>query len=101
MFLQCLSKSRAEPRNRCGGWSRGGKRLDGVDVRLVGRVSALVDNGSPIILGSRGRHHGTPFEVTGRLQVQYGRGTWNEWFISFADGTSGWLADAQGQPPGS
>jgi hypothetical protein len=69
----------------------------GIDVRLVGKVSAIVDNGSPVILGSRGRHRGVPFEVGGRLQVQYGRGTWNEWFIEFADGTTGWLADAQGQ----
>ena len=68
-----------------------------VDIKLVGQVSALVDNGSPIILGSRGRHHGLPFEVTGRLQVTYSRGTWNEWFVEFADGTTGWLADAQGQ----
>lgn len=69
----------------------------GVNIRLVGKVSALVDNGSPIILGSRGRHHGVPFEVAGRLQVTYSRGTWNEWFVNFADGTAGWLADAQGQ----
>jgi len=69
----------------------------GVDIRLVGKVSALVDNGSPIILGSRGRHKGTPFEVAGRLQVSYSHGTWNEWFVNFADGTSGWLVDAQGQ----
>ncbi|MEX1368745.1 MAG: DUF4178 domain-containing protein [Nannocystaceae bacterium] len=69
----------------------------GVDVKLIGKVSALVDNGSPIILGSRGRFGGAPFEVVGRLQVRYGRGTWNEWFINFADGTIGWLPDAQGQ----
>lgn len=69
----------------------------GVDLRLVGKVSAIVDNGSPIILGSRGRYHGLPFEVAGRLQVSYSRGTWNEWFLTFADGTVGWLADAQGQ----
>lgn len=69
----------------------------GVDIKLVGKVSALIDNGSPIILGSRGRHSGTPFEVAGRLQVSYSRGTWNEWFINFADGTMGWLVDAQGQ----
>ena len=69
----------------------------GVDIRLVGKVSAIVDNGSPIILGARGRHRGAPFEVAGRLQVSYARGTWNEWFITFADGTVGWLTDAQGQ----
>jgi hypothetical protein len=60
-------------------------------------VSAIVDNGSPILLGSRGRWGGVPFEVVGRLQVTYSRGTWNEWFVNFADGTVGWLADAQGQ----
>jgi Domain of unknown function (DUF4178) len=69
----------------------------GLDLQLVGKVSALVDNGSPVLLGSHGRHRGVPFEVAGRLQVSYGRGAWNEWFISFADGTVGWLADALGQ----
>ena len=69
----------------------------GVDIKLIGQVSALVDNGSPIILGSRGRFKGTPFEVSGRLQVEHGRGSWNEWFVNFADGNSGWLADAMGQ----
>ncbi|MBL4684130.1 MAG: DUF4178 domain-containing protein [Nannocystaceae bacterium] len=69
----------------------------GVDIKLVGKVSAIIDNGSPIILDSRGRFHGTPFSVSGRLQVQYGRGTWNEWYVEMGDGTVGWLTDAQGQ----
>ena len=41
---------------------------DGVDIALVGKVSALVDNGSPVLLGSRGRWRGVPFEIIGRLQ---------------------------------
>lgn len=69
----------------------------GVDLRLVGKVSAIVDNGSPILLGSRGRHRQIPFEVSGRLQIGYGRGAWNEWFLTFADGGVGWLADALGR----
>lgn len=69
----------------------------GVDVNLLGKVSALVDNGTPVLLHSRGRFDGVPFTVDGRLQVQYERGIWNEWYLSFADGTIGWLADAQGQ----
>lgn len=69
----------------------------GVDINLIGQVSAIVDTGSPILLGSRGRWHGTPFEVVGRLQVTYDRGTWSEWFVEFADNTTGWLADFQGQ----
>lgn len=69
----------------------------GVDVRLIGKVSAIIDNGSPILLHSQGKFEGVPFVLEGRLQVQYQRGTWNEWLASFADGTIGWLADAQGQ----
>lgn len=69
----------------------------GVDIELIGKVSAITDNGSPIILNAKGTYDGIPFVIDGRLQVQYERGTWNEWFINFADGTIGWLADAQGQ----
>jgi hypothetical protein len=69
----------------------------GVDIELIGKVSAIIDNGSPILLNSKGKYDGRPFVVEGRLQVQYERGTWNEWFLSFADGRTGWLADAQGQ----
>ncbi|NVB43363.1 DUF4178 domain-containing protein [Pseudenhygromyxa sp. WMMC2535] len=69
----------------------------GVDVELIGKVSALIDNGSPILLHAKGRFDGMPFTVDGRLQVGYARGTWNEWLLAFADGTIGWLVDAQGQ----
>jgi ribosomal protein S27E len=77
----------------------------GVDLKLIGKVSALLDNGSPILLDSRGKLlpdppgpnvAALPFEVVGRLQLRHGRGTWNEWFLNFSDGTVGWLADAQG-----
>jgi hypothetical protein len=69
----------------------------GVDVSLIGKVSALIDNGSPILLHSSGRFDNLPFVVSGRLQVSYDRGTWNEWFLEHADGTIGWLSDAQNQ----
>jgi ribosomal protein S27E len=78
----------------------------GVNVELIGKVSALIDNGSPILLHAKGKFSerpsgpggdNIPFVVSGRLQVQYERGTWNEWFLEFADGTIGWLSDAQNQ----
>jgi hypothetical protein len=65
-------------------------------AKLIGKVSAITDNGSPILLGSRGRYKGVDFALSGRLQVSHARGTWNEWQASFADGRIGWLADAQG-----
>lgn len=69
----------------------------GFDIQLVGQVSAIVDSGSPILLGGRGRYRGVPFEIAGRLQVAYARGTWSEWYVEFADRGLGWLVDAQGQ----
>lgn len=69
----------------------------GVDVKLIGKVSALLDTGSPVLLNSSGNYRGLPFTLVGRLQLRYARGTWNEWFVAFADGTVGWLADASGQ----
>lgn len=67
----------------------------GVDVRLLGKVSALVDDGSPVLLGARGSFGGLGFEIAGRLQLRYGRGAWSEWYLLLADG-AGWLADFQG-----
>ncbi len=69
----------------------------GVDISLIGKVSAVIDTGSPILLNSEGNFGGLNFRLEGRLQVRYARGTWNEWFVTFADGTVGWLSDAQGQ----
>ncbi|MCY1055233.1 DUF4178 domain-containing protein [Nannocystis sp. SCPEA4] len=67
----------------------------GVDVRLIGKVSAMVDDGSPVLLGAKGSFAGRGFEIVGRLQLRYARGAWSEWFLQFADGP-GWLADFQG-----
>ncbi|WP_434423543.1 DUF4178 domain-containing protein [Nannocystis pusilla] len=67
----------------------------GVDLRLLGRVSAVVDDGSPLLLGGKGSFAGRGFEIVGRLQLRYARGAWSEWYLQFADGV-GWLADFQG-----
>jgi ribosomal protein S27E len=67
----------------------------GLDARLLGRVSAVLDDGSPLLLGARGRFDGRGFEIAGRLQLRYARGTWSEWYLLFADG-EGWLADSHG-----
>lgn len=68
----------------------------GLDFELLGKVSAILDNGSPIVLGAKATCDKVPFEVVGRLQLRHGRGTWNEWFLGFADNSVGWLSDAQG-----
>lgn len=73
----------------------------------MGKISALVEDASPICLGAGGRFDGEAFDVVGRLQLEYGSGYWNEWYLLFDDGRTGWLGEAAGQyfitfelPPG-
>ena len=62
-----------------------------------GVKSALIEDFSPIQLYTSGTVHGKPFTVIGRIQIQYERGYWNEWYAIFADGTYGWLGDFSGE----
>jgi hypothetical protein len=66
-----------------------------VDLEKVGVVGDLPPDASPIQRGTEGRWHGQTFVVVGRIIYEYERGAWNEWHLRFADGTSGWLSDAQ------
>jgi Domain of unknown function (DUF4178) len=68
-----------------------------VDLRKVGEVADLPPDISPIRIGTTGRFDGTAFTVSGRIVYEYDQGTWNEWHLVFADGTSGWLSDAQAE----
>src|SRR5688500_14108479 len=36
------------------------------------------------------------FRVAGRVQLDHGKGPWDEWYLGFDDGRWGWLAKAQG-----
>lgn len=73
------------------------------DAKLskVGKVAELVDTDSPLSLGLSGKHTGAGFTVVGRIQKTHDTqtvfGTWDEWFLSFDDGRSGWLSQSEGQ----
>jgi hypothetical protein len=71
------------------------KRVD--DVRLIGRMADVFEDYSPLRIAASGHVDGRGFSVVGRLQLRYDAGLWNEWFIWFDDGASGWLSDASGQ----
>ncbi|HYO62943.1 MAG TPA: DUF4178 domain-containing protein [Pyrinomonadaceae bacterium] len=64
----------------------------------LGRVAEVSESGSPLELGMRGVYRGTAFELTGRAQLGHASGgMWDEWYATFADGRTGWLAEAQGR----
>lgn len=71
-----------------------------VDVEKIGKVALLAEIPSVLRLGARGTGYGG-FTVAGRLQLDYGAGTWNEWYLSLDNGQEEgrwlWLAEAQGR----
>jgi hypothetical protein len=70
---------------------------DAQSVINLGRMSEVLEDYSPIQIGTSGQFAQRSFSVIGRLQLQYSDGFWNEWYVLFADGSSGWLSDASGQ----
>src|ERR1043166_9322209 len=68
------------------------------ELRDLGRVAEIVESGSPLQLGLQGTWHGVNFELTGHAQMGHEAGVvWDEWYATFANGSTGWLAEAQGR----
>jgi hypothetical protein len=71
---------------------------EGAKVADYGKVAGLIPTPSVLALGMDGRYAGAPaFRLVGRLQLDWGQGTWDEWLMGFADGTSAWLSESQGR----
>src|SRR5213075_2532719 len=67
-------------------------------VEDAGKVSDVVESGSPLDVNLRGVYLGVAFELTGRAQLGHAAGGfWDEWYAAFSDGRWGWLAEAQGR----
>lgn len=67
-----------------------------VDVSIIGKISDLQYDLTPLQVGTVGSFDSKTFELIGRLKVKYSDGFWNEWHALFSDGRTGWLAEAQG-----
>jgi hypothetical protein len=67
-----------------------------VDLESIGKMAALLPDMSLLQIGTRGRLKGKLFEVIGKHRLQWEDGAWNEWYVLFDDGRTGWLAEAQG-----
>lgn len=66
-------------------------------VEDIGKMAQLVQDRSPLQLGSEGRYNGVHFALVGRLQLRYERGVWNEWYLLFDDQRTAWLSEAGGE----
>lgn len=64
----------------------------------LGKVADLANTPSLIAVGDQGTLSGRPFEVLGRVQLDHGKGPWDEYYVTFDYGQAwGWLAYAQGR----
>ncbi len=64
----------------------------------IGKVAEIAQSQSPLKVGSNGTYDGNRFELTGRAQIKHGAGGfWDEWYATFSNGWTGWLAEAQGK----
>jgi ribosomal protein S27E len=69
---------------------------DAGSVRDIGKMSAVLEDYSRLQIGTAGNAGAQSFTVVGRIQLRYAAGMWNEWFLLFDDGTTGWLGDSSG-----
>src|SRR5215213_8165674 len=68
------------------------------DLKDLGKVAEVVETGSPLDVGLRGKWKDVPFELTGRAQLGHEMvGQWDEWYATFSNGWLGWVAEAQGR----
>jgi hypothetical protein len=68
------------------------------DLALYGKVADLVPTAPILAVGDGVVVDGVELVVGGRLQLDHGRGPWDEFYVeSPADGRWGWLAKAQGR----
>tara|TARA_B100001750_G_scaffold67050_1_gene53245 strand:+ start:2823 stop:4745 length:1923 start_codon:yes stop_codon:yes gene_type:complete len=67
------------------------------DLQTLGKVADLVPTAPAHAVGDSGTVGGHPILVGGRVQLDHGRGPWDEWYVQHTDsGHWGWLAQAQG-----
>ena len=67
-----------------------------MDLTLLGKMSDLQDDMSPLQIGTTGTFDGKQFELIGRMRIGYPDGFWNEWYGLYGGDKECWLAEAQG-----
>lgn len=80
-----------------------------LELENIGKMAELLPDPSPIQIGTVGIYRKNRFVVVGRIQLRYGQGIWNEWYLLFDNQRGGWLGETLGnyaltfliQPPES
>jgi len=67
-----------------------------MNLEVVGKISELRDDLTPIQIGTSGMFDGKKFEVIGRMRIGWADGYWNEWYSLYDGSKESWLVEAQG-----
>lgn len=70
---------------------------DAESVKDIGKMASVLEDYSPLQIGTTGIYQQQGFSLLGRIQLKYDDGLWNEWYALFDDGKEGWLSEASGQ----
>lgn len=70
---------------------------DADSIKDNGKMGTLLEDYSPIQLGTSGLWRTQSFTVIGRIQLRYSAGLWNEWYLLFSSGENAWLGDSSGR----
>ncbi len=62
-------------------------------IRDKGKQSVLPEGFSRLYRGATGSLFNKRFHVLGRVRYSFGKGFWDEWFLEFNDGETGWLSE--------
>ncbi|WNG44507.1 DUF4178 domain-containing protein [Archangium minus] len=68
----------------------------GINLEAHGKIGAIVDTDSPLQLNVEGRIGRSGYRLVGHLQKDHGAGPWDEWYVEFDDGRTGWLSESEG-----
>ena len=54
----------------------------GAALENIGKMAEVIEDASPLQLGTEGRYKGVHFALIGRIQYRYASGSWNEWYCT-------------------
>ncbi len=68
----------------------------GATFEAHGKIGRIVPTDSPLQLHAQGRFAKAGYRIVGHLQKDHGAGPWDEWYVEFDDGRTGWISESEG-----
>lgn len=67
--------------------------VDEKAARISGKMAVLAQTPSPFFVGGTGQLLDRNFRIIGRVRYGYEMGYWDEWYLTFEDGSTAWISE--------